>query len=108
MTFRNFFRLKRLLRWRRVGLKPTQTTDSFDKGPLYKLVSQPEFDQFLEFLALTVDDKANILTTMNLFEPKQVQEAIKIQYAMRGIAMVADIAEELKRQAKEEGKKNEI
>lgn len=97
MIFRNFFNLKNMLRWRKQ--KPPLDSAAMDK--IYALVSRPEFKLFLEYLSLTVEDKSNILTTMDLFDEKQRQEAIKLQYAMRGILLVADIAEELIYQAKE-------
>lgn len=103
MTFRSFFKIRNLLKWRKASKAP----GGVNMDSLLALVDSPGFDEFLKYLSLTVEDKAYILTTMDLFNEKQRQEAIKIQYAMRGILMVEDIVADLKYQAKEK-LKNEM
>ena len=86
MTWRDIFkqgRRKRLLR------------DDVDMEAVFNCVNSKEFSEFLKYLALTVDEKNDIITTMNLFEQKSVNEAIKIQYMMRGILLVQDLAQAL-------------
>lgn len=62
---------------------------------VYNCVNSKEFSEFLKYLALTVEEKNDIITSMNLFDQKNINEAIKIQYTMRGILLVEDIAQTL-------------
>lgn len=107
MTYLSCFKPKNLLRWLKKGRRKSSLAPEINWDRLFNLISDPGFDDFLKFLALTVDDKAYILTTMNLFDEKQKQEAIKIQYTMAGLNLIPSLVEELKHQA-EEKIKNEM
>ena len=101
MIYPSCFKLKKLLKW--IKGEPKRSP-AINWDLLFETVSKPGFDEFLKFLALTVEDKAYILTTMNIFDEKQRQEAIKIQYTMAGLNLIPSLVDELKHQAEEKAR----
>ena len=86
--YQRCFKIKNLLRGR---AKARPALERIDMNAVGRCINSKDFDSFLEYLRLTVEEKNDIITTMNLFDQNSVNEAIKIQYTMRGILLVEDI-----------------
>ena len=74
-----------------------------DWNALLKIAESKEIQEFCKFLELTAQEKVYILSSINLFDEKQRQEAIKIQYTMAGMLSVPQILEAIKQEVKEKG-----
>ena len=102
--YHKLFKLKNFLK---KGRKlPLRSDVNMDK--VYEIVSDEKFSEFLKFLRLTVEDKYYILTSMDLFDEEKRKEAIRIQYTMRGVILVEDIANALKEEARNNQKKRSL
>lgn len=101
--YHKLFKLKNFLkRGRKLPLRSDVNMDR-----VYEIITDEKFSEFLKFLRLTVEDKYYILTSMDLFDEEKRKEAIRIQYTMRGVILVEDIANALKEEALEQSKEKE-
>ena len=75
---------------------------------LINLVNSEDFLIFLEYLALTVEEKLTILSNIDLLDDKKRIEAVKLQQQTKGLNQIFDIADYLQmNHHREEDKQDE-